>query len=63
MWLFFSSCVVAAFAITFLSSGIISESRYQLVSRWIIDFVYIWVTNLHILTHGNSRSYASRIRD
>ena len=59
MWLFFSSCViqvnlllellVAAFAITSLSkqnsSGIIWESRYQLVSRWIIDFVYIWVSD------------------
>ena len=56
MWLFFSSCViqvnlllellVAAFAITSLgkqnSSGIISESQYQLVSRWITDYVYIW---------------------
>ena len=53
MSLFFTSCVIqinlllelliAAFAITSLSkynsSGIISESRYQLVSRWNIDFV------------------------
>ena len=27
------------------SSGIVSESRYQLVSRWIIDLVYIWVSD------------------
>ena len=58
MWLFLGSCViqvnlfleslVAAFAITSLSkynsSSIISESRYQLLSRWIIDFAYIWVS-------------------
>ena len=31
--------------------------------RWIIDFQFTseWVTNLHTLTHSNSRSYASRI--
>ena len=59
MWLFFSSCViqvnlllelvVAAFTNTSLSkqksSGNISESLYQLVSSWIIDFVYIWVSD------------------
>ena len=59
MWKFFSSCViqvnllleflVATFATTSLSkqnsSRIISESRNQLVSRWIIDFVYIWVSD------------------
>ena len=59
MWLFFRSCViqvnlllellVAVFAITSLSkqnsSGIISESRYQLVSCWNIDFVYISVSD------------------
>ena len=78
MWLFFSRCflqvnlflelLVAAFAITSLSkknsSGIISECRYQLVHVELsILFTSEWVTNLHILTHSNSRSYASRIHD
>ena len=59
MWLFFSISIIqvnlllevfiAAFAITLLSkqnsSGIISESRYQLVARCITDFDYIWVSD------------------
>ena len=79
MWLFFSSYIiqvnlllellVVAFAITSLSkwnsSGIISKSRYQLVSRWIIDFVYIWVSDKFSYSdpQQSSSSHASRIHD
>ena len=71
MWPFFSSCViqvhlllellVAAFAISLLSkqnsSGIISESRHQLVSRWIIDFVYIWVSDKFAYSDPRQQSF------
>ena len=71
----FSSCViqvnllfeflVAAFAITSLKQFRIFQKVDISWSHVELSILFIseWVTNLHILTHSNSLSYASRIHD